>query len=338
MVVFDEELVTNPVVSAAIITYNHKRYLSQCVESVLSQIASFDFEVVIADDCSTDGTREICLEYQKKYPQKVKLILQETNVGLINNYCALLQACRGDYIAQISGDDYWCDKNKLQRQKEALEEKEDCDLCYTNICTCDVDGNLDKEGLRKGHLGITFEQHLFKAGYLAANSWMFRQSVISYLDLQPWFVDESFALALDVLAHSKLYYLDEVMAVYRCHKGSSSFPDKIEGTFRFQKGVLDMQMYFANKYSCSDEIKNRLLIRGYLVILPIAIKANREDFIIEARKYLKDQSFDIDGIILDLREGKNALRSRAYKLGKRLLFPFSWVKKFYVHHVKTVSQ
>lgn len=337
MVLSDDNLVANPIVSVAIITYNHRRFLSQCIESVLSQITDFDFEIVIADDCSTDGTREICMEYQKRHPQRVKLILQDENVGLINNYGALLRACRGEYIAQISGDDYWCDENKLQKQKEALQHHGDCDLCYTNICTCDINGDLYEGGLKQGHLGITFEQHLLKAGYLAAVSWMFRRTVLSYLDLQSWFIDESFALALDVLAHSKICYLDETMAVYRSHKGSASYPKEVQGQFRFSKGVLDMQVYYANKYACSDEIKRKILMGGYLLILPIAIKAKKEDFITEARMYLTEQGFDIASIIKDLWDGDRALESRAYKLGKKILSPFARLKKNYAPRIKAKS-
>lgn len=114
-----------PVVSVAIIAYNVDKYISAAIESVLSQKTNFEFELVIGEDCSTDNTREIILEYQKKHPNIIKPLLHERNLGLTPNSVATQNACTGKYIALLDGDDYWTNDNKLQLQVDFLENNLD---------------------------------------------------------------------------------------------------------------------------------------------------------------------------------------------------------------------
>ena len=104
-----------PLISVCMTTYNHAPYLRQAVESVLSQQTSFDFELVLGEDCSTDLTAEICREYAAKYPGRVRLVTGDRNVGWRANYRRTFDACRGKYVAYCDGDDWWTDPCKLQR-------------------------------------------------------------------------------------------------------------------------------------------------------------------------------------------------------------------------------
>lgn len=117
-----EEPLSAPMVSVAVIAYNVGKYISETIESVLSQKTNFKFELVIGEDCSTDNTREIILEYQKKYPNIIKPLLHQKNLGLTPNSVATQNACKGKYIALLDGDDYWTDDNKLQQQVAFLEK------------------------------------------------------------------------------------------------------------------------------------------------------------------------------------------------------------------------
>ena len=92
-----------PLVSVCMTTYNHAPYLRQAVESVLSQQTSFDFELVLGEDCSTDLTAEICREYAAKYPGRVRLVTGARNVGWRANYRRTFDACRGKYVAYCDG-------------------------------------------------------------------------------------------------------------------------------------------------------------------------------------------------------------------------------------------
>ena len=96
------------------------------------QQVNFPMEFIIAEDCSTDGTRAICEEYAKKYPDLIRLITSETNVGANPNELRAMKAARGKYIAYCEGDDYWTDPLKLQKQVDFLESHPDYSVCFHN--------------------------------------------------------------------------------------------------------------------------------------------------------------------------------------------------------------
>jgi glycosyltransferase involved in cell wall biosynthesis len=110
-----------PLVCVATIAYNVEKWLPECIESVLSQQTNFKVELIIGEDCSTDSTRKIALEYQQKYPHIIRVLLPDKNQGLTPNSVATQNACRGKYIALLDGDDYWTDPLKLQTQIDFLE-------------------------------------------------------------------------------------------------------------------------------------------------------------------------------------------------------------------------
>ncbi len=114
---------SEPLLSVLFITYNHEKYLRQSLDSVMSQKTDFDFEVVVGEDCSTDGTRDILREYKKRYPDRIRLLFRERNFGrpTLNVYCTALE-CRGRYVATLEGDDYWTDEYKLQKAVDFLEK------------------------------------------------------------------------------------------------------------------------------------------------------------------------------------------------------------------------
>ncbi len=119
------------VVTVCIITYNHQKYVCECIESVLGQKTDFVFKIVVADDCSTDGTVEHLLRYQNRYPEKFSLILQKTNIGPARNWFQLITTPKTEFIAYLEGDDYWLDPFKLQKQLDFLRRNKDVNLVFT---------------------------------------------------------------------------------------------------------------------------------------------------------------------------------------------------------------
>lgn len=107
--------------SVGILTYNQVQYIRQCLDAVLMQDVNFDYEIVVGDDASSDGTQEILREYANRYPNKFVLLLGEKNEGISMNYKKVLSASRGKYIALCEGDDFWTDSRKLQVQVDFLE-------------------------------------------------------------------------------------------------------------------------------------------------------------------------------------------------------------------------
>lgn len=106
---------SGPTVSACVISYNQRNYLTQCIEGIRSQRGDFAMEVVIADDCSTDGTLELAQSFAERDP-RIRVIQREQNLGMGANLRGALEACTGEFIALCEADDFWTDPEKLARQ------------------------------------------------------------------------------------------------------------------------------------------------------------------------------------------------------------------------------
>lgn len=119
-------------VSVVITTYNQQDTIARAIESVLRQKCQWPLEVIIGDDGSTDSTSAICKSFAERYPDIVRLYINEVNKGIVENYFSCLLRCEGKYIADLAGDDEWCDNQKLSREIEFLEEHEDVVLVHTD--------------------------------------------------------------------------------------------------------------------------------------------------------------------------------------------------------------
>lgn len=131
-----------PMVSVCMITYNHEKYISEAIDGVLMQKTTFfPIQLIIGEDCSTDNTREICEEYQRKHPQLIKLLPPEKNLGMMPNFVRTLNTCNGKYIALCEGDDYWIDPLKLQKQVDLIESKLNATLVFSDRAVLNSNDN-----------------------------------------------------------------------------------------------------------------------------------------------------------------------------------------------------
>lgn len=123
------------------LTYNHEKYIRQAIDSILMQQVNFDYEIIIGDDASIDKTPEIINEYQKKYPDKIKAILRKENLGPTRNGYGIKMMAKGKYIAVLEGDDFWIDKNKLQKQVDFLEKNQEYIGCANKYLKVTEEGS-----------------------------------------------------------------------------------------------------------------------------------------------------------------------------------------------------
>ncbi len=135
----------NPKVTVCCITYNHEKYIRQCLDGIFSQKTSFDYEVIINDDASTDATAEILLEYKKLYDGRIHLILQKDNqyskgVAILREI--MFPQARGKYLAFCEGDDFWTDDHKLQKQFDAMEANENASWAAHYVQCVEENGEL----------------------------------------------------------------------------------------------------------------------------------------------------------------------------------------------------
>lgn len=134
-----------PLVSISCVTYNHGPYIEQCLEGFLMQVTNFPVEILVHDDCSTDGTTEIIKNYEKKYPWLIKPIYQPNNIyskGIKPSTTFQYPRAKGKYIAMCEGDDYWTDPTKLQKQVDFLESYPEYVITYHDASIINEKGDL----------------------------------------------------------------------------------------------------------------------------------------------------------------------------------------------------
>lgn len=119
-----------PLLSVLCLTYNHAPFVAETLESFLAQQVAFEIEVIVADDCSTDGTVDVVESFRDRLGERLRLLRTDVNLGVTRNFRRALAACRGRYVALCEGDDYWRGTEKLQRQVDYLEGHPECVLAF----------------------------------------------------------------------------------------------------------------------------------------------------------------------------------------------------------------
>lgn len=210
-----------PLVSVVLRTYEHAPFVAQAIESVLIQRTEFPFELVIGEDCSPDGTREIVRGYGERYPEIVRPVLPERNVGHGEMLRRALAATRGELIAYLDGDDYWSSRDKLAKQVEFMQANPDCHDCFHDVSLvydeAGVPSGTVTPRLAEEHFGI--EQILMEC-FVPAPAMMFRRRVFEELDREAFesgWLD--WIIHVQSATHGPLGYIPEVMAAYRVHRG-----------------------------------------------------------------------------------------------------------------------
>ena len=224
----------DPKVSVLCCTYNQIDYLAQTIESFLAQKTDFEYEIIIHDDCSTDGTTELLRSYEQRYPDKIVALYEEENLYYnkgLNRYFSRILApiARGKYIAQCEGDDYWIDENKLQMQYDYMEANPDCVLCVTSAR---VEDGLTGEVIgRLGPIGedrdISFEEYVEKWPTQTAEG-LWRTPLASMFELREICV--AFAAEWDF----DMAIGDNTSCMFAASKGRVHYIDKDTCVYRYQ--------------------------------------------------------------------------------------------------------
>lgn len=220
---------SSPMVSICSITYNQAPFIRQCLDGFLMQQCNFSIEIIINDDCSTDGTTEIIREYAEKYPDKIFPIFHEENLysqgvrGMFLKF--VFPKARGKYIALCEGDDYWTDPLKLQKQVDFLESHPEYSICYHKVAIVNADASQVK-GYFPDWLPdkpATFElRDMENRNIIQTNSvvyrWRFHDEKSNDV-IWPGVLPVDWLLHLVHAVKGKTYYMPEVMGAYRHHDG-----------------------------------------------------------------------------------------------------------------------
>ena len=211
-----------PIVSVAITAFNSEKWIARAIESVLMQQTTFLIEIVIADDCSADGTAVIAESLGQRYPDKIRVLARQKNVGIQRNYYETFEMCRGKYIAWLDADDYWTDSSKLAIQVQTMEDDPSVAVCchFVRWVTPDTGVRRNFPSVAPGRYGIS---ELIRHNFLPSPSIMFRNGI--QRKLPPWYFDlapvTDWAIWILAAQTGDVLLLDRVMADYQLTPNSS---------------------------------------------------------------------------------------------------------------------
>jgi glycosyltransferase involved in cell wall biosynthesis len=209
-------------VSVLVATYNHERFVRQALESAISQRLPQPFEILISEDCSTDGTREIVHGYAESHPHLVRLLLSERNLHSNEVVARGFRAARGRYIAYLDGDDYWTNDDKLRTQVAFLDAQPDLTICFHNVQVVDEHSqSMGRLWNAPGQPELSGLYELLRGNPIAASSVVYRRAAVSEV---PGWYDRFFPVTdwpLHVLyaREGRIGYLDRTLGAYRLHSG-----------------------------------------------------------------------------------------------------------------------
>lgn len=285
--------ISEPVVSICCITYNHEKYIEEAIDSFLMQETNFPFEVVIGEDCSTDNTRKIVEKYKENYPNIIKLIVSENNVGMLANAQRTMEACVGEYIALCEGDDYWTDKNKLQIQIDEMKKYPKCNISFHPTYEV-IDGVRHKilsKYSNKNKIFTTSEVIIGDGGFMPTSSLILKKYITD--NMPDWFykyapVGDYFIQILGSRKNGALY-LPIPMSCYRTQQNNSwsaSMKKEQERIIFLEKITKSMTLLDKElDYEYSNEIKKYIRYQTFAIIMSKTIN-------IETKKhfYIKNKT------------------------------------------------
>lgn len=279
-------------VSVCIVTYNQESYIEDAIKGVLMQ-KECDFEIVIADDHSTDRTFEICQKYQLERPDIITLIRQPENKGVVMNTRDCLLACSGKYIAICEGDDYWIDKYKLKKQVEILEKDDNISMVHTswinyqensnNFCKRLTTTQADKSFIAEIKEGPVSVLSIMKGEYrgIRFSSICFRNSAFhTALEcdnnlFSPKYSTCDLVLFYMLANYGKFSYISDETTVYRIISDSVSNNQNKDKAAHYTLGILYIKAHFMNVYHLPISELNKSL-QG-LFYLPMNHAFNTKD-------------------------------------------------------------
>ena len=290
-----------PEVSVCIPTYYHEKYISQAINSVLEQKVSFKYEIIVSDDCSKDNTQSIIMDYSKKI-KNIKYFFHKENIGLTNNLFFARSKCSGKYIMCLSGDDYWIDKYKMQKQYEFLEKNRDYVAVSTRICVrkdTDINNNMCLPDIKCCNKRITFDMFL-KGSSFPRHGMMIRNPFLNTKFKKDYALMPKLSRYIDdygetflILKNGDAYILDDVTYVYRkiTKKDNSNNFNSINTYLsifsKYIEVINNIDKYCNGKYDLTNLYKSSMQTGIIAIIFNHDISSFKRIYLTIPKKYRK---------------------------------------------------
>jgi glycosyltransferase involved in cell wall biosynthesis len=251
-------LVRDPLVSVVMITYNHEPYIAQAIEGVLSQETDFPIELIIGEDCSTDRTRQIVLEYQQRYPEIIRVLLSGKNVGMHENGRRTMLAARGKYTAFCEGDDWWHRRDKLKLQIPAFRADNSLVFLSGNVQLISDQGQVIKSGRQNDcaqqRIRFEYQDLIFQTVPQHTSTVVARTDAVRRALLGDTLCNDysqlmgDLPLSLELSQLGQMAYLMETLASYRKTPNSATRRSDPLHSHRFLISWLDVRYRALERY------------------------------------------------------------------------------------------
>lgn len=261
-------------ISVIVVCYNQAGTIARTLDSILEQTEAGKIEIIVNDDHSTDRTGEIILDYQARYPKIISCFIQPKNLGVQGNYFHALRRCKGKYIADCAGDDWWCDPLKLSKEKKILDQNPNVTLVHTSWNYAYPDGTFSEfcriennnEGIYSGKAILESilcgknnpEIHLCTALYRKDYA---IQALNSDLDifLNPEYKCEDLQIEAAMAAAGDISYIPDITLNYSVGRKSISSAETFTKAFDFYFHATILIMSLLKKYNISKDLSNKAI-------------------------------------------------------------------------------
>lgn len=291
------KLPAQPLVSVYMLTYNHRKFIADAIEGVIIQQCNFPIELIIGEDCSADGTKEIVLDYQKRYPKLIRVLTAERNVGAHANAARCLAATKGKFIAICEGDDYWHHPRKLQMQVDLMSANPDMTFCHT-----DFDRKTRFRTWRSKHKshpspwlarGNAYKALLYELSVITATSMFRRDTMLAFTDTHFYNIKWPFGdYNRQLFASQKgvVGYLGVSTAVFRKTSGSACNNSNTTH-LRMKVSAWECAESFMSSYPVNIEDQRQIRARLKRKIYHAAFYAGRIDVMQSCHEWLVSDGF-----------------------------------------------
>ena len=268
--------INKPLVSVIILTYNQEAFVQEAIRCVLNQKTVFNFEIIIGDDFSTDGTRKIIDGYKEDFPDLIMTYYPSKNSGLLSNYSNCINLCNGEYLTVCAGDDFWHNPLKLQTQVDFFNQHPDFGVVHSDADYLYTPSGKTIKSYRRStkaviESGFIFEK-LLQDNYIIALTACVRLDLVrKFTDFEEYqkleFLMEDYPMWLELSNHTKIGYLDESLVTYRIHRKSIRNTENTAKLLEFLESTYKVKNHFITRFGCSQEVKTKVAERYYKKVL-----------------------------------------------------------------------
>lgn len=314
-----------PVVSILMTTYNHEPYIVEAIEGVLKQMTDFPIELILGEDCSTDRTREIELDYQRRYPERIRIVYSSRNIGAYKNFTRMHDRVRGEFVAFCEGDDFWHDPMKLQKQVDFLRANPDYSMVASDydwlVLTAGVWRRIKNYGSRRfgaipqGDVSSYLPTRMF----VKTCAMMVRADLLKLHFGSELYVPENSSgdrpIKLHMTKFGKVRCFEQSMATYRRTPGShvnSGFASLLEKRQR----KIDMDNRIAAEIGMDEQVHLEVQRKNFKALMFFAAATRNEKVFDEAMRWLKQNYSDFSA--------KMVVRLWAYLVSRPVVHRIFW--------------